>query len=75
MSYTFYTMSGLKEYVAAKRIKPLAITATKRHPDFPTEPILSEAGIPRLRQRRRLFRHRGAGRHPTGRGGAPERRH
>ena len=46
VSYTFYTMSGLKEYVAAKRIKPLAITATKRHADFPTVPTMSEAGIP-----------------------------
>lgn len=45
VSYTFHTMSGLKEYVAAKRVKPLAITATKRHPDFPTVPIMTEAGI------------------------------
>jgi tripartite-type tricarboxylate transporter receptor subunit TctC len=45
VSYTFYTMSGLKEYVAAKRVKPLAITATQRHPDFPTVPTMTEAGI------------------------------
>ena len=46
VSYTFYTMSGLKEYVAAKRVKPLAITATQRHPDFPTVPTMTEAGVP-----------------------------
>ncbi|MFO1190804.1 MAG: tripartite tricarboxylate transporter substrate binding protein [Rhodoferax sp.] len=46
VSYTFYTMSGLKEYVAAKRVKPLAITAIQRHPDFPTVPTMTEAGVP-----------------------------
>ena len=46
VTYTFYTMSGLKEFVAGKRIKPLAITAVKRHPDFPTVPTMTEAGIP-----------------------------
>ena len=45
VTYTFYTMSGLKEYVNAKRVKPLAITAAKRHPDFPNVPTMSEAGI------------------------------
>ena len=45
VTYTFYTMSGLKEYVAAKRVKPLAITAAARHPDFPTVPTMTEAGI------------------------------
>ena len=46
VSATFYTMSGLKEYVAAKRVKPLAITAMQRHPDFPTVPTMTEAGVP-----------------------------
>lgn len=46
VSATFYTMSGLKEYVAAKRVKPLAITARQRHPDFPTVPTMTEAGVP-----------------------------
>ena len=45
VTYTFYTMSGLKEYVAAKRVKPLAITAAARHPDFPTVPTMTEAGV------------------------------
>lgn len=45
ISFTFYTMSGLKEYVAAKRVKPIAITAATRHPDFSTVPTMTEAGI------------------------------
>ena len=45
VTYTFYTMAGLKEFVAAKRVKPLAITAAKRHPDFPNVPTMTEAGI------------------------------
>jgi tripartite-type tricarboxylate transporter receptor subunit TctC len=45
VTYTFYTMSGLKEFVAAKRVKPLAITAAVRHPDFPNVPTMTEAGV------------------------------
>jgi tripartite-type tricarboxylate transporter receptor subunit TctC len=45
ITYTFYAMSGLKEYVAAKRLKPIAITAAVRHPEFPTVPTMTEAGI------------------------------
>jgi tripartite-type tricarboxylate transporter receptor subunit TctC len=46
VSFTFYTMSGLKEQVEAKKVKPLAITAPKRHPDFPNVPTMTEAGFP-----------------------------
>ena len=28
-----------------KRVKPLAITAAKRHPDFPNVPTMTEAGV------------------------------
>ena len=45
VTFTFYTMSGLKEFVTAKRVKPLAITAARRHPDFPNVPTMTEAGI------------------------------
>ena len=45
IDFTFYTMSGLKELVTAKRVKPLAITSARRHPDFPDVPTMSEAGI------------------------------
>ena len=46
ISFTFYTMSGLKEMVAAKRVKPLAVTAVARHADFPSVPTMAEAGFP-----------------------------
>jgi tripartite-type tricarboxylate transporter receptor subunit TctC len=46
VNFTFYTMTGLKEQVQANRVKPLAITAQKRHPDFPNVPTMTEAGFP-----------------------------
>lgn len=45
IDFTFYTMAGLKEQVAARRVKPLAITASSRHPDFPDVPTMTEAGV------------------------------
>jgi tripartite-type tricarboxylate transporter receptor subunit TctC len=45
VSFSFYTMLGLKELVAARRVKALAITATTRHPDFPDVPTMTEAGV------------------------------
>jgi tripartite-type tricarboxylate transporter receptor subunit TctC len=45
IDFTFYTMSGLKEQVMAKRVKPLAITSARRHPDFADVPTMTEAGI------------------------------
>lgn len=44
VTFTFYTMTGLKGHVEAGRVKPLAITAPRRHPDFPDVPTMSEAG-------------------------------
>jgi len=46
VSFTFYTMSGLKAQLAEKRVKALAITAPTRHPDFPSVPTMTEAGFP-----------------------------
>lgn len=46
IDFTFYTMSGLKEQVAAGKVKSLAITSARRHPDFPDVPTMSEAGVP-----------------------------
>ena len=46
VDFTFYTMSGLKELVAAKKVRPLAITAVSRHPEFPQVPTMTEAGFP-----------------------------
>jgi len=45
IDFTFYTMSGLKEQVAAGKVKPLAITSARRHPDFPDVPTMTEAGV------------------------------
>jgi len=45
VDFTFYTMSGLKEQVAARKVKPLAITSARRHPDFPDVPTMTEAGV------------------------------
>ena len=43
--FTFYTMTGLKEFVQAGKVRPLAITAQRRHPDFPNVPTFDELGI------------------------------
>jgi tripartite-type tricarboxylate transporter receptor subunit TctC len=46
ISFSFYTMSGLKDQLDAKKVKALAITAPRRHPDFPDVPTMTEAGFP-----------------------------
>jgi len=46
VNFTFYTMAGLKEQLEAKRLRALAITAPKRHPDFAAVPTMTEAGFP-----------------------------
>jgi len=46
VSFMFYPMVGIAEQVAQKRLKVLAITTAKRHPDFPTAPTTAEAGFP-----------------------------
>src|SRR5262245_9786496 len=46
VSFMFYPMVGIADQVAAKRLKVLAITTDKRHPDFPDAPTTAEAGFP-----------------------------
>src|SRR5688572_26283851 len=46
VSFMFYPMVGIAEQVAQKRLKVLAITTDKRHPDFPDAPTTTEAGFP-----------------------------
>jgi tripartite-type tricarboxylate transporter receptor subunit TctC len=46
VSFMFYPMVGIADQVAAKRLKVLAITTDKRHPDFPDAPTTTEAGFP-----------------------------
>jgi tripartite-type tricarboxylate transporter receptor subunit TctC len=46
VSYMFYPMIGITEQIAQKRLKALAVTTEKRHPDYPGVPTTAEAGLP-----------------------------
>jgi tripartite-type tricarboxylate transporter receptor subunit TctC len=46
VSFMFYPMIGIADQVAQKRLKALAISTEKRHPDFPSAPTMAEAGYP-----------------------------
>jgi tripartite-type tricarboxylate transporter receptor subunit TctC len=46
VSFMFYPMVGIADQVGQKRLKVLAITTDKRHPDFPDAPTTAEAGFP-----------------------------
>ena len=47
VSYMFHPITGLKEFVAGKRVKPLAIAgSSKRLAEFPDVPTMAEAGYP-----------------------------
>ena len=46
VSFMFYPMVGIPDQVAQKRLKALAITTDKRHPDFPAAPTTAESGFP-----------------------------
>ena len=46
VSYMFYPMIGITEQIAQKRLKALAVTTGKRHPDYPGVPTTAEAGLP-----------------------------
>jgi tripartite-type tricarboxylate transporter receptor subunit TctC len=46
VSFMFYPMVGIADQVAAKRLKPLAVTTAKRHPDFPDVATMAELGYP-----------------------------
>ena len=46
VSFMFYPMVGIADQVAAKRLKALAVTTAKRHPDFPNVPTMAELGYP-----------------------------
>jgi len=45
VSYMFYPMIGITEQIAQKRLKALAVTTEKRHPDYPGVPTTAEAGV------------------------------
>jgi len=45
VEFMFYPMVGLKSHIEAKRLKPLAVTTAKRHPDYPDVPTTAEQGL------------------------------
>lgn len=46
VNFIFYPMIGVANYVADKKLRILAVTTEKRHPDFPNVPTMAEAGFP-----------------------------
>jgi tripartite-type tricarboxylate transporter receptor subunit TctC len=46
VSFMFYPMIGIADYVTQKRLKVLAIATAERRPDFPSVPTMAEAGFP-----------------------------
>lgn len=46
VDYMFYPMIGVADFVTQKRLKVLAVTTPKRHPDFPNVPTMAESGFP-----------------------------
>jgi tripartite-type tricarboxylate transporter receptor subunit TctC len=46
VSYMFYPMIGITEQIEQQRLKALAVTTERRHPDYPGVPTTAEAGLP-----------------------------
>lgn len=46
VSFMFYPMIGIADQVAQKRLKVLAVSTEKRHPDYPGVPTMNESGFP-----------------------------
>jgi tripartite-type tricarboxylate transporter receptor subunit TctC len=46
ISFMFYPMVGIADQVAQNRLKVLAVSTEKRHPDYPNVPTMSESGFP-----------------------------
>jgi tripartite-type tricarboxylate transporter receptor subunit TctC len=46
VSFMFYPMIGISEHVAQKRLKALAVTTEKPHPDYPGVPTTAQSGLP-----------------------------
>jgi tripartite-type tricarboxylate transporter receptor subunit TctC len=42
----FDTLPAASPYVRARRLRPLAVTSTRRLTDFPAVPTVAEAGVP-----------------------------
>jgi tripartite-type tricarboxylate transporter receptor subunit TctC len=50
VSFMFYPMVGIADQVAQKRLKALAVSTKKRHPDYPGAPTMAESGFPGFEQ-------------------------
>jgi tripartite-type tricarboxylate transporter receptor subunit TctC len=50
VSFMFYPMVGIAEQVSQKRLKVLAASTDKRHPDYPNAPTMAESGFPGFEQ-------------------------
>ena len=46
VTFMFYPIIGIADHVASKRLKVLAVGASKRHSDFADVPTMGEAGFP-----------------------------
>ena len=46
VTFMFYPMIGIQDYVNTKRLKVLAIGTAKRHPDYPAVPTMAESHLP-----------------------------
>ena len=50
VSFMFYPMVGIADQVAQKRLKALAVSTEKRHPDYPGVLTMAESGFPGFEQ-------------------------
>ncbi len=50
VSFMFYPMVGIADHVAQKRLKVLASSTERRHPDYPNAPTMAESGFPGFEQ-------------------------
>ena len=46
VSFMFYPMIGIAEYVSKGQLRPLAVTTAERSPDYPEVPTMREIGYP-----------------------------
>ena len=46
VTFMFYPMIGIADQVAQKRLKVLAVSTEKRHPDYLSVPTMNESGFP-----------------------------
>lgn len=48
VTFMFYPIIGISEYVSGGKLKAIAVGTPERHPDFPGAPTMKEAGYPGL---------------------------